>query len=192
MPTQEKVSVTSEAIRKAISMVSNFSKMRDLINDLQETEPEFMEWVHSSTREDLNRLSDVPLHTQVMNEVQSTILRGKMLSFYIYHLSYVEAWTRSIYLNEDLQERAESIYDAWINGRLPEQYYPVTKKRNSPAAEARRNFLKVRKEQKRIARRIEEVSKKVQTLMDAGMDLDGARAATSIPFVVESGVIEAD
>jgi hypothetical protein len=184
--------ITGDTIRKAAGNTSNYAKMKSIVDLIQRSEPEFLEWVNASTREEVSHFSDIPLHPQILNDFQSSLLRGKVLAYYIYHIAYVDNWQETSLLSEDVQKRAEAVYEAWLAGELPEQFYLPTKKRSSPAAKARRNFLARKKDRLKIAKRMEEVSEKMNTLSEAGLRPGDYKSIDRIPFVVESGVVETD
>ena len=182
--------VDSEIINKAISSINSVNKMKHILDNLQEAEPEFLNWVQSSTREDLSRFSDLPLHPGIIDTFQSALMKSKVGAYYMHHLAYIESWKKDSAMLSNEYDKAYAIYDMWVNGELPEQYYQKSPKKGSISYKAKQKFLKKKKERKALAQKIDEASTKINTMKEADIDIDDIMENTEIPYLLETGVID--
>ena len=182
--------VSNEIINKAIAAINSIARMKSILDALQEAEPEFLNWVQSSTREELSRFSELPLHPGIIEQFQSSLMKSKVVAYYMHHLAYVDSWKTDSTMLSNQHDKALAIYDAWMEGELPEQFYQKSPKKGSAAYKAKQKFQKRKKERKALARQIDDITNKMATMEESGVELDAVLESPEIPYLLETGVID--
>ncbi len=182
--------VDSDVIRRALGATNSYTKMKSLVDLMTETEPDFISWVQNSTRDEMQKISEAPIHPSIMESFQSSLMKSKITSFYIYHLSYLNYWKDQSMMEDSLYERANSVYENWLSGELPSKFYPTGPKKGSAAHKARQAFLRNEKIKKAHTKKADAVSKKIKTMETVGIDEATVDELSVIPYIVETGIIE--
>ncbi len=182
--------VDPDVINRATAAVNSMTRMKGILDALQEAEPDFLNWVQASTREELSRFSELPLHPGIIDTFQSTLMKSKVVAYYMHHLAYIDSWKMNSTMLPSEHEKALAIYELWTRGDLPEQYYPKKPKRGSIAYKAKQEFGKRKKERKALAKKIDEVSTKMNTMKQSDIDVDELMVSVEIPHLLETGVID--
>jgi len=183
--------VTEGIIREATASLGNFAKSRKIVESIDESEPEFMRWARTATREDTQKLLDMmALNPHAAETVQNLMMRARVSSFFLYHMANTREWEVNHSLTPELVTDAEKVYDQWITGQLPRQFYPSSPKKGTPEFKAKKAFMREEKRKKKFLKSIKEHENRMNTLKTVGISEDEVDKLAEVPYLLQYGVID--
>lgn len=183
--------VNEGIIQEATASLSNFAKSKKIIESIDESEPEFMRWARTATREDTQKLLDMmALNPHAAETVQNMMMKARVSSFFIYHAANMREWEVNHNLTPELVTDAEKVYNEWITGRLPKQFYSSSPKKRTPEFKAKKAFMREEKRKKKFLKSIKEHEDRMNTLKTAGITEDEVNKLAEVPYLLQYGVID--
>lgn len=182
------ISITKSILNQVERSTNEYQETKKLVDFLKTSESTFFDWVTKlSYNTTHNLITQYGLPPSNAETVTQLLTKMAVAGYYAHFLATDFMWRDTHKLDEELEVNVDAVYSAWINGSLPESFYPKRPKKNSDAYKARQNFLLRQEAEKEMDEAILDQRRKFDTLDESEVDIVEAAKIADIPFLSDIG-----